>query len=619
MERIFALTTRYSIVGSSRRTTVGFTTSSRWARSNASLVSWSPCFDSIANGCLRTRSSGWSMQSNNHVLFSTSSSSSDLDGNELSKLTVNELKEKLKEKGLPVSGFKAELVERLATAGSTPQTQATHQSHKKKKSKQSSKQKIVINPNWKTEFNVKALEDEFNALAKKEGFDESTAYYADDASFEDDFLDEDYIFDENEQEFDDDDVPDFGTSTGGQSMEERLAAAKRDQALGRVSVPKSLDTFSQEVSFEDLERLGFRKEVNPFGNDETPRREQFKIISGAMTCSGCGANFQSDDELRPGFLPAEKYDVQTKLRKIEEVQKMQEKAESADWSPEDEVEWLLRDTDANSDDSEDNMLHMTIDEMAKLQGLDLEVLSKKKVLCKRCHGLQNFGTVEQKLRPGWTDEPMLSQEEFRKLLLPLRQKKAVILALVDLFDFSGSVLPELDEIAGDNPVILAANKADLLPSEMGQARAENWVRRELEYLNVQSIANIGGAVRLVSCKTGFGIKTMMEKAKSLAEEMDCDIYVVGAANAGKSTLVNYLLDENNPARKQSLGGKRRAGNANKWKGSVTTSPLPGTTLKFIRIELGKGQYLYDTPGLLIPGCLTDRLTPEELKIVVPKK
>lgn len=86
----------------------------------------------------------------------------------------------------------------------------------------------------------------------------------------------------------------------------------------------------------------------------------------------------------------------------------------------------------------------------------------------------------------------------------------------------------------------------------------------------------------------------------------------------KSTLVNFLLDANNPD-KSKFVGKKRAGNANKWKGSVTTSPLPGTTLKFIKIELGDGKVLYDTPGLLIPGSLTDRLTPEELKIVVPKK
>jgi ribosome biogenesis GTPase A len=91
------------------------------------------------------------------------------------------------------------------------------------------------------------------------------------------------------------------------------------------------------------------------------------------------------------------------------------------------------------------------------------------------------------------------------------------------------------------------------------------------------------------------------------------------AAALKSTLVNYLLDENNPDKAAKFTGKKRPGNANKWKGSVTTSPLPGTTLKFIKIELGDGKVLYDTPGLLIPGSLTERLTPEELKIVVPKK
>jgi len=548
--------------------------------------------------------------------FSTSS----VSGDDLRKLTVKDLKDRLREEGLPTSGLKAELVERLSGNIGSPSMPRKKKGNSKTPPR-SPKRKFTINPNWQKEFNADAIKDEFDKMAKSEGFDDTTSYYADDTTFDDDFTDDDYDLDmgeDGDDDFLDDDIPDLGDAPPAQSMEERLAAARQDSSLGRVSVPKELDRFAKEVSFDDLKKLGFRREVNPFGNDETPRREQFKVITGSMNCPGCGAHFQEDDDMRPGFLPSDKFEIQTKLYQIEEAQKARETDESAEWSTDDEIDWLLKQGDDDSEKDEQDMSNMSVDEMAERLGLDLEALSKKKIICKRCHGLQNFGMVEQKLRPGWTEEPTLSQEQFRKLLLPLRDKKVVILALVDLFDFSGSVLPELDQIAGDNPVILAANKADLLPSEMGQNRAENWVRRELEHLDVRSIANIGGAVRLVSCKTGFGIVAMMEKAKSLAEEMECDIYVVGAANAGKSTLVNYLLDEARSKRSK-FGGKKRAGNANKWKGSVTTSPLPGTTLEFIKIELGEGKCLYDTPGLLVPGCLTERLTPAELKIVVPKK
>ena len=251
--------------------------------------------------------------------------------------------------------------------------------------------------------------------------------------------------------------------------------------------------------------------------------------------------------------------------------------------------------------------------------LDLESLSKKKVICKRCHNLQNFGKVEDALRPGWTEEPMLAQEKFRQLLSPIREKQAVIIALVDLFDFAGSVLPDLDHIAGDNPVILGINKADLLPSEFGPVRIENWVRRELEYMGVQSLANIGGAVRLISCKTGVGVNGIMSKAKKLANELDCDIYVVGAANAGKSTLLCNILGREENEISDERPVKLRPGNRNKYKGAITTSPLPGTTLKFIKVDLGEGRNLYDTPGLLVPGTLTQLLTPDELKIVVPQR
>lgn len=89
-----------------------------------------------------------------------------------------------------------------------------------------------------------------------------------------------------------------------------------------------------------------------------------------------------------------------------------------------------------------------------------------------------------------------------------------------------------------------------------------------------------------------------------------------AANAGKSTLLNNILGRSDTKKKI---GKIRAGNKNALKGAVTTSPLPGTTLKFIKVDLGEGKALYDTPGLLVPGTLTQLLTPDELKMVVPDK
>ncbi len=500
---------------------------------------------------------------------------------------------------------------------------SSDESSKKQPSKKSNK--IKINPNWEKEYDADALNSEFDKIAKAEGFDSSHAYFAVDQTFEDDFdYEQDIDFDIDEE---DDDFLDFGSDDRSveQSMEERIAAAKRDMDMGRVSVPEELDTFSRDITGNELQKLGFRRELNPFGDDETPRKDQFKLITDAMVCPACGSNFQSKKENRPGYLPPEKFEIQQKLAQIEELQRLQEKAESDDsWSTDDEIEWLIQTAGTNNDADDGTPLmnqsptdaKIDIATMADQLGIDLVKMADKKIICKRCHGLQNYGEVPESLRPGWTEEPLMSQETFRELLLPIKEKNAVIIALVDLFDFSGSVLPELDAIAGDNPVLIAANKVDLLPSKMGFTRAENWVRRELEYLGVESIANIGGAIRLVSCKTGFGLSQLLDKARSLAEKLDCDIYVVGAANAGKSTLLNHILRKNDDHSKLK---KNRAGNSNARKGMVTTSPLPGTTLKFIKADLGDGRALYDTPGLLVPGTLTQLLTPAELKMVVPKK
>eukprot|EP00814_Leptocylindrus_danicus_P010159 CAMPEP_0116020414 /NCGR_PEP_ID=MMETSP0321-20121206/9780_1 /TAXON_ID=163516 /ORGANISM="Leptocylindrus danicus var. danicus, Strain B650" /LENGTH=741 /DNA_ID=CAMNT_0003491095 /DNA_START=89 /DNA_END=2314 /DNA_ORIENTATION=+ len=499
-------------------------------------------------------------------------------------------------------------------------------------------------------FDSESLKSAFDRLAEKDGVDysnisskqmaelrridaEQMAFFAEHADEGDEIVSGNLEFDEDgeyslEYLDNDDDFLDFGDDddvddSPGSSMKARLEAAKKDMVAGRVSVPEELDNFARGASPEALRKIGFRHEENPFGTDETPRNPLYKLDMKPMECPACGAYFQSKDVSKPGFLPPEKHKEQMKLAKrIAEEKKLETlQDEEAEWSTDDEIEWLLK-----TEGKDPEQIHKEEEEkMEKLatmgDQLDDELLErpKKRTICQRCHNLQNFGDIDASLRPGWTEEPLLSQETFRELLRPIREKEAVIIALVDLFDFSGSVLPELDSIAGSNPVVLAANKADLLPSKMGQLRAENWVRRELEYMGIKSLANIGGAVRLVSCKTGFGISQLLRKVRELADERDCDVYIVGAANAGKSTLLNRLLHSALEDDKEKTRRKKRAGNANAIKGQVTTSPLPGTTLKFIKVDLGNGRKMYDTPGLIVPGTLTSRLTPAELKMVVPKK
>ena len=484
---------------------------------------------------------------------------------------------------------------------------------------------------------AKKLAAAFDDLAKKDGFDSTMSRMAEAATFEDDFgeddADEDDFMDGDfsDLDFEDDDDDDDNDSEfpdffGGKDddMDDRIAQAKRDMVTGQVTVPKHLDGFAKGATDADLQKLGFEKETESYDNDEGSKKK-VTLITNAMTCPACGSDFQSRDEHKPGYLPKDKFDIQVKLAQVEEMQQLKEKAGSSnEWSPEDEIEYLIQTSgkgDLDENDEPTDLEDIDVESLAEELELDLEELSGKKTICKRCHGLQNSGRIDDSLRPGWTDEPTLSQEQFKELLRPISEKPAVVIALIDLFDFGGSVLRELDGIAGENPVILAANKADLMPSQMGKNRIENWVRRELEYMGVQSLANIGGAVRLVSCKTGDGIASMMDKAKELADSIGGDIYIVGAANAGKSTLVNYILSRDNKEEKP-VGNKPkklRAGNRNKMKGALTTSPLPGTTLKFIKIDLGDGMNIYDTPGLLVPGTITQLLTPDELKVVCPKK
>ena len=99
---------------------------------------------------------------------------------------------------------------------------------------------------------------------------------------------------------------------------------------------------------------------------------------------------------------------------------------------------------------------------------------------------------------------LVTPEELRDQLVHLRERKALVVLLVDVSDVSGSFLPRVRDLIGPNPVLLVGTKADLLPRGTEQDKVLEWMACVLAArLNVLD-------ARLLSAKTGEGIEEMKD-------------------------------------------------------------------------------------------------------------
>lgn len=323
--------------------------------------------------------------------------------------------------------------------------------------------------------------------------------------------------------------------------------------------------------------------------------EELVVQTAPSKCPGCGATFQSRNSDLPGFLP------ESTMRQL---------AQSALVPP----------------------VQPADDESPPVK------INDRQIVCQRCFRLTHYGAIEPHLRvqtkrparaiQGTITQPLppisstdnkckeLSPATFRKTLETLRSIHAVIIYLVDIFDFHGSFIKSLRDIVGrKNPVVLAVNKVDLLPKDYKPSRVENWIAQECNAFALRDVASI----HLISSKTGTGVKALMAEAMQLARQRRADVYVIGAANVGKSSFINQLitLRKSDGLSDEERKARRKPSKQNQYLGAITTSVVPGTTLDVIRIPLGRNVNLYDTPGLMMPHQLTNFLQEKELKAVLP--
>lgn len=223
----------------------------------------------------------------------------------------------------------------------------------------------------------------------------------------------------------------------------------------------------------------------------------------------------------------------------------------------------------------------------KLGYVPKQALQRETVICQRCFRLKHYNELQ--------DVP-LTKDDFLNILHHIGEREALVVKIVDIFDFNGSWISGIHRFVGKNNILLVGNKVDLLPKSVKHHKVIRWLTSQAREWGLKPLN-----VLLISAEKGVGLQQLALEIERLRKGRD--VYIVGVTNVGKSTFINRLLKE--------------YGNATD--NLITTSKFPGTTLNLIDIPLEDGRSLYDTPGIVNEEQMAHFVSSEELKIITPKK
>lgn len=195
------------------------------------------------------------------------------------------------------------------------------------------------------------------------------------------------------------------------------------------------------------------------------------------------------------------------------------------------------------------------------------LISKRvdEIVCQRCFRIRHYSE---------SFPYTVSNSDYLQVIDKIKSEDALIVKIVDIFDFSGSFVPAIKELTGNEDVILVGNKMDLMPKNVKPSRILNWLQ---VMLNAQGFTVLDSV--LLSAKYGDNFDELMEKIYQYKGNRN--VYIVGSSNVGKSRIINQIL-------------RRYMGAASDI---VTESLSPQTTIGLIGFQLTDETYIYDTPVL----------------------
>ena len=182
--------------------------------------------------------------------------------------------------------------------------------------------------------------------------------------------------------------------------------------------------------------------------------------------------------------------------------------------------------------------------------------------CKRCFRLIHYGDNSKLHTDSINNEKII--DIYRKY------SNDVFVLIIDIFDLFVLDIDDYLELFKDYRKIVIINKIDLLPLNISEYKLNKTIERLLYRLN-KKYPNIDQFI-LTHKKDSYFNDLFIN---TISEYKDKRFIFAGRTNAGKSTIINKLLNKN----------------------ELTVSSYPSTTLDEVEIDYDRYKFI-DTPGII---------------------
>ena len=187
-------------------------------------------------------------------------------------------------------------------------------------------------------------------------------------------------------------------------------------------------------------------------------------------------------------------------------------------------------------------------------------------------------------------------QEVLKILDDAFATDALIIWVVDLFSFNGTLNSEIAKKVKKLNVIVVGNKRDLFPLNVNDESV-------VEYLNVTF--NAYGikpkSVRLLGATNKIDSKELIDSMNTARKGHD--VYMIGNSTSGKTSIINRAMK----------------GFENKTTRQIKTITYPGTNVNVLEIPLSRSSFFYELPGISQTTSATGKLEKDVVRQIVPKK